>query len=61
MYLYHTAGGESVLGPELDFKPEYSQKALLRMMNYLICEPHRELLTYAVTELYRQSKADGQA
>ena len=55
-YLYALAGGEANLGiPFTDFKPQYNQDSLLMMINYLTCEPHRELVTNVVTELAQKT------
>ena len=51
-YLYALAGGEANLGiPFTDFKPQYDRDSLLMMINYLTCEPHRELATTVVKAL----------
>lgn len=51
-YLYAMAGSWENLGvPFADFKPHYDKDGLLMMINYLTCEPHRELITNVVTEL----------
>jgi len=51
-YLYAISGGESNLGVSCeDFEPNYTKEGLLIMLNYLVCEPHREFLTDIVNKM----------
>lgn len=54
-YLYSISGGEKNLRiSSADYVPQFSNDALLRMINYLHCEPHRELLSTLVTEMTKE-------